>query len=94
MILVALMAVPVTVMGQAADQSPIEIPFVKFVLLKEAGLTVADVQRVEVNEAFASVPLTVAKALDIPHEKLNVNGGAIALGHPLAASGGRVLAWV
>jgi acetyl-CoA C-acetyltransferase len=60
--------------------------------LKKAGWTVADVDLFEVNEAFAVVAMIAAKDLQIPAEKLNVNGGATALGHPIGASGARVLA--
>nr|HPM83960.1 thiolase family protein [Candidatus Anammoximicrobium sp.] len=60
-------------------------------LLKRLGWTVADVDLFEVNEAFSVVPLAVMKDLGIPHEKLNVHGGAVALGHPIGASGARVL---
>lgn len=59
--------------------------------LNKAGLTIADIDLVEINEAFANVPLISARRLGLSHEKLNVNGGAIALGHPLAASGARIL---
>jgi acetyl-CoA C-acetyltransferase len=45
----------------------------------------------EVNEAFSVVPMAAMKELGIPHEKLNVNGGAVALGHPIGASGARTL---
>ena len=61
-------------------------------VLKKAGLTLQDIDLFEVNEAFASVPLAWMKDLHVPHEKLNVNGGAIALGHPLGASGIRITA--
>ncbi|MFZ5824787.1 MAG: thiolase family protein [Bacillota bacterium] len=61
-------------------------------VLQKAGLTVHDIDLFEVNEAFASVPLAWMKDLKVPHEKLNVNGGAIALGHPLGASGARITA--
>jgi acetyl-CoA acetyltransferase family protein len=60
--------------------------------LKRAGLTLNDMDLIEVNEAFASQVLAVEKELDIPREKLNVHGGAIALSHPLAASGARITA--
>ena len=60
--------------------------------LERVGLTVADIDLFEVNEAFAPVPLVVAHELEIPLEKLNVNGGAIALGHPIGASGARLIA--
>jgi acetyl-CoA acetyltransferase family protein len=61
-------------------------------VLKKAGLSLQDIDLFEVNEAFASVPLAWMKELKVPHEKLNVNGGAIALGHPLGASGLRITA--
>ena len=60
-------------------------------LLKQLKLTVADVDLFEINEAFAVVPLVTMEQLGIPHEKLNVHGGAISLGHPIGASGARVL---
>ncbi|MBB4613925.1 acetyl-CoA C-acetyltransferase [Novosphingobium taihuense] len=59
--------------------------------LKKAGMTVADIDLFECNEAFASVPMAWMKELGIPHEKVNVNGGAIALGHPLGATGARLM---
>lgn len=59
-------------------------------LLGEAGLGVEDVDRFEINEAFAAQCLAVARELDIGHERLNVNGGAIAIGHPLGATGQRL----
>ncbi len=64
--------------------------------LERAGLTIDDIDLVELNEAFASQTLACMRELGIPHEKLNVNGGAIAIGHPLGASGARLigtLAW-
>jgi acetyl-CoA C-acetyltransferase len=61
------------------------------VALKKAGLTVEDIDLVEINEAFASVPLISARRLGVDPEKVNVNGGAIALGHPIGASGTRVV---
>ncbi len=60
--------------------------------LKKAGWSVADVDLFEVNEAFAVVPMIAMQEMGIPHERLNVNGGACALGHPIGASGARVLA--
>ncbi|XP_058850963.1 3-ketoacyl-CoA thiolase, mitochondrial-like [Acipenser ruthenus] len=60
--------------------------------LKKAGLTLKDMDLVEVNEAFAPQYLSVEKALGLDPEKTNVNGGAIALGHPLGASGSRITA--
>jgi len=59
--------------------------------LKLAGLKLEQIDRVEVNEAFAAQYLAVEKELGLPREKTNVNGGAIALGHPLAASGTRLV---
>ena len=59
--------------------------------LERAGLGVEDIDLVELNEAFAAQVLASARELGIPHEKLNVNGGAIALGHPLGSSGARLL---
>ena len=60
--------------------------------LERAGKTIADVRRVEVNEAFASVAVNSVRLLGADPETVNVNGGAIALGHPIGASGGRILA--
>lgn len=60
--------------------------------LKKAGLTINDIDLFEINEAFASVVLATQRELNIPMEKINVNGGAIALGHPLGASGARLIA--
>jgi len=59
--------------------------------LARAGLTVDDIDLFEVNEAFAAVPLRFMKEMRVPHEKVNVNGGAIALGHPLGATGAMLL---
>jgi acetyl-CoA C-acetyltransferase len=61
-------------------------------VLDKAGWTVTDVDLFEVNEAFAVVAMIAAKELGIPDDKLNVNGGATALGHPIGASGARILA--
>jgi len=55
--------------------------------LAKAGLTVDDIDLFEVNEAFAAVPMRFMLEMGVPHEKVNVNGGAIALGHPLGATG-------
>ena len=60
-------------------------------VLKKAGMTVEDIDLFELNEAFASVVMLMMKLLNIPHEKMNVNGGAIAMGHPLGATGGMIL---
>jgi acetyl-CoA C-acetyltransferase len=62
------------------------------VALERAGTTIGQVQRVELNEAFASVALNSARLLGADPEIVNVNGGAVALGHPIGASGGRILA--
>ncbi len=59
--------------------------------LEKAGLTVDDIDLFEANEAFAAQSVAVGRELQIPEEKLNVNGGAIALGHPIGASGARIL---
>jgi acetyl-CoA C-acetyltransferase len=63
-------------------------------VLKKAGMEVKDIDIYELNEAFASVVMLMMKLLDIPHEKMNVNGGAIAMGHPLGATGGMILGTV
>jgi acetyl-CoA C-acetyltransferase len=60
-------------------------------VLDRAGLTVAQVDRFEINEAFAVQMLACMRRLDLPPDRVNVNGGAIALGHPIGASGARVL---
>ena len=65
--------------------------FVTEKLLKKLGMTVGDIDLYELNEAFAAVVLRYQQALDIPSEKLNVNGGAIAMGHPLGATGAMIL---
>ena len=59
--------------------------------LEQAGKTIGDVERVELNEAFSSVVLNSARMLEADPEKVNVNGGAVALGHPIGASGARIL---
>jgi acetyl-CoA C-acetyltransferase len=59
--------------------------------LEKAGLSAADIDLWEINEAFASVTLSSIRMLDIDDEKVNVNGGAIAIGHPIGASGARIL---
>jgi len=60
-------------------------------LLKKLGMKAEDIDLYELNEAFASVVLRYMQALDIPHDKINVNGGAIAMGHPLGATGAMIL---
>jgi acetyl-CoA C-acetyltransferase len=59
--------------------------------LKKANWKISDLDLIESNEAFAAQSLAVIKDLGIPEEKVNVNGGAIALGHPIGASGTRIL---
>jgi acetyl-CoA C-acetyltransferase len=61
------------------------------IALDKAGKTIDDVERVELNEAFSSVVVNSAKMLDVDPERVNVNGGAVALGHPVGASGARIL---
>ena len=60
-------------------------------VLARAGLTVADIDLFELNEAFASVVMKWMRDLEIPEEKVNVNGGAIAMGHPLGATGAMIV---
>ena len=60
-------------------------------LLKKLKMEVSDIDLYELNEAFAAVVLRMMQALDIPHDKMNVNGGAIAMGHPLGATGAMIL---
>jgi acetyl-CoA C-acetyltransferase len=62
--------------------------------LAKAGLTVDQIDLFEVNEAFAAVVLKFMKDLDVPAEKVNVNGGSISLGHPLGATGAMILGTV
>lgn len=59
--------------------------------LKKAGLSVGDIDLYEINEAFATSTVAISRELNIPFEKLNIHGGAVALGHPIGASGARVL---
>ncbi len=60
-------------------------------ILKRTGMTVGDVDLFEINEAFAPVPMITMQDVGIPHDKVNVNGGAIALGHPLGATGAMLI---
>src|SRR6202043_1760332 len=60
-------------------------------VLKKAGMSLDDIDLFEVNEAFASVVLRYLQAFDLDPQKVNVNGGAIALGHPLGATGAMIL---
>ncbi len=59
--------------------------------LDRAGLTLRDIDLFEINEAFAAVPLVCARLLDLDLDRVNVNGGTVAVGHPIGASGGRIL---
>ena len=59
--------------------------------LAKAGMTIDQIDLFEVNEAFAAVPMRFMKEMGVPHEKVNVNGGAIAMGHPLGATGAMIL---
>jgi acetyl-CoA C-acetyltransferase len=59
--------------------------------LKKAGLTPGDLELVEINEAFAAVALNAARMLELDEERVNVNGGAVAIGHPIGASGARLV---
>jgi acetyl-CoA C-acetyltransferase len=59
--------------------------------LAKAGLTVDQIDLFEVNEAFAAVVMRFMKEMQVPHDKVNVNGGAIAMGHPLGATGAMIL---
>ena len=63
-------------------------------VLKRAGMSVSDIDLFELNEAFAAVVLHYMNQLNIPHDKINVNGGAIAMGHPLGATGAMILGTV
>jgi acetyl-CoA C-acetyltransferase len=63
-------------------------------VLKKAGMSTGDIDLFELNEAFASVVLRYMQALDIDHDRINVNGGAIAMGHPLGATGAMILGTV
>jgi acetyl-CoA C-acetyltransferase len=59
--------------------------------LAKAGLTIDQIDLFEVNEAFAAVVMRFMKEMKVPHDKVNVNGGAIAMGHPLGATGAMIL---
>ncbi|WP_426174588.1 acetyl-CoA C-acyltransferase [Massilia sp. TWR1-2-2] len=60
-------------------------------LMKKTGWSASDVDLFEINEAFAAVPMAAMRELDIPHSKINIHGGACALGHPIGASGARII---
>ena len=68
--------------------------FVAAKVLQRAGMSVGDIDLFELNEAFASVVLRYMQAMNISHDRVNVNGGAIAMGHPLGATGGMILGTV
>jgi acetyl-CoA acyltransferase len=79
-----------TVVGVAPDVMGIgPVPAIRK-LLDDTGLSISDIDLFEINEAFASQSVYCQRTLEIPDEKLNVNGGAIALGHPLGVSGTRL----
>ncbi|MEE1131148.1 MAG: acetyl-CoA C-acetyltransferase [Caryophanon sp.] len=85
-----------TIIGHAGvGVAPAEFPetpgLVVNEILKKTGKTIEDIDLIEMNEAFAAVSLASAKIADLPAEKINVNGGAIALGHPIGASGARII---
>jgi len=63
-------------------------------VLRKAGMKLSDIDLFELNEAFASVVLRYMQAFDIPHDKINVCGGAIAMGHPLGATGAMLVGTV
>jgi acetyl-CoA C-acetyltransferase len=60
-------------------------------VLQKAGMQLDDIELFEINEAFAVVPMIAARELNIPYDKINIHGGAVSLGHPIGASGARVL---
>src|SRR5205823_1159593 len=83
--------VPLDIGGRAFARDEHPRPGTTLEALAMAELTVGDIDIFEINEAFAPVPLVVAQELGIPMEKVNPNGGAIALGHPLGATGAMLL---
>ncbi|MBI3308700.1 MAG: hypothetical protein HYZ79_04940, partial [Candidatus Melainabacteria bacterium] len=83
-------AVSATVVGGEKLQLTATIDAIEKVL-KKAGLTINDIDLFEINEAFAPVVLATAEDADISLSKVNVNGGALALGHPLGVSGARLI---
>ena len=60
-------------------------------VLRQTGLSLDDIDLIELNEAFASQSLAILRELEIPQDKVNVNGGAIALGHPFGMTGARIM---
>lgn len=79
----------------AAARAPIEFPFAPIdavrKLMKKINMKISDIDLWEINEAFSSVALGALKELELDHSKVNVNGGAVAIGHPIGASGARIL---
>ena len=61
-------------------------------MLNKSNFNIEDVDLFEINEAFSCVPMVAMKELNIPHSKVNINGGAVSLGHPIGASGTRIVA--
>jgi acetyl-CoA C-acetyltransferase len=59
--------------------------------MEKTGWSLPDVDLFEINEAFAVVPMAAMHSLDLPHDKVNINGGACALGHPIGASAARIM---
>ena len=60
-------------------------------VLKKSNLDINEIDLFEINEAFSCVPMVAMKELNIPNEKVNIHGGAVSLGHPIGASGARIL---
>ena len=60
-------------------------------ILNKTGLAISDIDLFEINEAFSVVPMHSIRELGIPRDKVNINGGAVALGHPIGSSGARIL---
>jgi acetyl-CoA C-acetyltransferase len=60
-------------------------------VLKKTGLSISDIDLFEINEAFSAVSLAINRELGLDHKRVNVNGGAVALGHPIGATGARIL---
>ena len=77
--------------GKPSDFSIIPIKSIKHIFEKN-NITKDDIDYFEINEAFANVPILVNKELEVPYEKINIFGGAIAMGHPLGCSGARIVA--
>jgi acetyl-CoA C-acetyltransferase len=77
--------------GNPSDFSIVPITSIKHIFEKN-NLTKDDIDYFEINEAFANVPILVNKELEVPYEKINIFGGAIAMGHPLGCSGARIVA--